>query len=766
MAALKHANAFTEITPLLACGGDYVKKGTQTLSVASVYATLDALEHLWQTQRAQEHLSESGLAQGLRHYYAVYEASVRCVPLSAVRWEQWLAGLSELGPASARSPGGNGSSGSTSPEVQRVQTELVAAYWHLYRRLCWGCGGAARAGLAAVLEEASDAVLSLPSVVATDAAPRLAEVEAALATPLQGFARLAAESTHLFTDYPLIGSVERGWLSESVLPALGESAEPVVEMLVRRTFKRDLQVPSAALPELLHEYKEDEVDSRKEKDIVAVGQAALRSSWMQAASLVHAEKTGAVDRAESAGASGTPDPSSTPSHLRVKELEEELVRVLMKAPKGQGCLPALGLLMQRLIEEHREVSSPTGPWHGLNGSQTQLYLHLLHRWFAMYISSHHRWSVTDMFAAPDDADLWMFLLDRHSVCLTWALVSERPLVQNPAACTQAEAQLGYLKGVAVNVDKLRAIFYSVVHCAQLYYAAAAAFTKKEKLDARLRAAAAATHAWMNEIGVETFCRALLGDLLDATAHWEEAQGGHDALVQQRALLLEAELKLILYDTMSMLQFPDRSTARLERLVEAALDMCDMWGASERGASCSTHHGDESIAVPILGIIGRCVHRISESLRRDVAAASSVTEAQADLYRRAVQWLKRGIGAAVSVGGDPSPLWDEWVNLVAIPVVSAAHLLRGEFAGATQVPALLGYAVPATTGGGSFRRAAAGGGLEDLCWERRTASKALQRAAMASNGGDAGGGLAPSSVGTACYQEEELGQQSLKRARGE
>ncbi|KAG5495467.1 hypothetical protein GH5_03128 [Leishmania sp. Ghana 2012 LV757] len=767
MAALKHANAFAEVTSLLSCGGDYVKKGTQTLSVPSVYATLDALERLWQTQRVEQHLSDGGLAQGLRHYHAVYEASARCVPLSAVRWEQWLAGLSEPGARSPMSPGTNVSSSTRSPQVQRVQTELISSYWHLYRRLCWGSGGAAKAGLAAVLEEASSAVSLLSSVVPTDAAPRLVELEAALATPLQAFARVAGESAHLFADYPLIGVVERRWLNEVVLSALGECAEPVVEVLVRRTFKRDLRVPSVALPDLLHEYEEDEVDGKKVKDLLALGQATLRSSWMRAASSLHALKAGVPDRAGPAAVSATPDASSRACSTRLTELEEDLLKVLAKVPKGQGCLPALGLLMQRLIEENREGCASAGPWHGLNGSQTQFYLHLLHQWFAMYVNSNHRWTVSNMFAAPDDADLWMFLLDRHSVCLTWALLPELPTWQNPRACTRVEARLSYLNGLAVRVDKLRAIFYSVVHCTQLYQAAAAAFTTKEKLNARLKTAAAAAHSWMKEVGVETFCRALLNDLLDAIAHWEEAQGERDPRVQQRALMVEAELKLVLYDTMTMLQCPERSTERLEKLVEVALDTFDVWGAAEREASGCTRREHEDLALPIVGIVGRCVHRISATLRRDVAAATPVTEAQASLYRKVVRWLKRGIGATASIGGDPSALWDEWISLVSIPIPSAEHPSSSALAGAGYTPALLGYAVPSTTRGGSFRRTAASGGLDDLCWERRTVAKAVRRALETGTNVDGSGGDdAAFLIDTARSGEEELGQQPLKRARVE
>ncbi|CAC9524920.1 hypothetical protein conserved [Leishmania donovani] len=765
MAALQHVNSATEITPLLACGGDYVKNGTQTLSIASVYATLDALESLWQAQRERQHLSVRGRAQGLRHYHAVYEASVRCVPLSLTRWEQWLAGLSEQGAQTTMGACPDDLSSSSSPQVQRVQKELVDSYWHLYRRLCWGSSGAAKAGLAAVLEHTESAASELQSVMATGAAALVAEQEAALAKPLQAFARLSAESAHLFADYPLIGKVERLWLSETVLPALGEPAEPLVEMLVRRTFKRDLQVPSVALPELLREYEESEINEHKVKDIVAVGQATLSSSWMRAASALYVHTTRLTDTTRPSDVGGMLEASSLSRDARLKELEEQLLSVLIKVPRGQGFLPALGLLMQRLMEDNGEASASTGPWRGLNGSQTQFYLYLLHQWFATYIGSHHRWSVTDMFAASDDADLWTFLLDRHAVCLTWALVTEKPALQDLAVRTHAETQLGYLDVLATRVDKLRAVFYSVVHCAQLYHASTTAFTKMEKRESRLRTAAAAMHSWMKEIGIETFCRALLNDLFDATAQWEEAQAGYDACVQQRALLVEAELKLILYDTMMMLQCPDRSTERIERLVEAALDMCDAWGTSEREPSGRTSHERKDLVLPIIGMAGRCLHRISASLRCDVASVSAVPEVQASLYRRAVQWVKRCIVAAAAIGGDPSSLWDEWSGLVSIPVFAAEQHSSGESPRRFYPPALLGYAIPATGRGRASRQTAASGGLDDVCWERRTVAKAVRKEVKTGvDGGGSRDDRVSSCIVTAGSGEEESGQPPLKKTR--
>ncbi|CBZ29552.1 conserved hypothetical protein [Leishmania mexicana MHOM/GT/2001/U1103] len=765
MAALQHVNSATEITPLLACGGDYVKNGTQTLSIASVYATLDALESLWQAQTEKQHLSVRGHAQALRHYHAVYEASARCVPLSLTRWEQWLAGLSKQGAQSTVGACPDELSSSSSPQVERVQKELVDSYWHLYRRLCWGSSGAAKAGLAAVLEHTDSAASELPSVMATDTASLLAEQEAALAKPLQAFARLSAESAHLFADYPLIGRVERLWLSETVLAALGEPAEPLVEMLVRRTFKRDLQVPSVALPEVLREYEESEINEHKIKDIVAVGQATLSSSWMRAASALHAHTIHLTGTTRPNDVGGKPEASSPSGDARRKELEEQLLSVLIKVPRGQGFLPALGLLMQRLMEENAEASASTGPWCGLNGSQTQFYLYLLHQWFATYIGSHHRWSVTDMFAASDDADLWMFLLDRHAVCLTWALVTEQPALQDPAVCMHADAQLGYLNVLATSVDKLRAVFFSVVHCAQLYHASTSAFTKMEKRESRLKAATAATHSWMKEIGVETFCRALLNDLLDATAQWEEAQGDYDACVQQRALLVEAELKLILYDTMMMLQCPERSTQRLERIVEAALAMCDAWGTSERESSGCTRHEHQDLALPIIGMVGRCLHRISASLRCDVATVSAVSEAQASLYLRAVQWVKRCIVAAAAIGGDLGSLWDEWTSLVSIPVFAAEQHSSGESSHRLYPPAFLGYAVPATGRGRASRQTIVSGGLDDVCWERRTVAKAVRKELRTGiDGGGSGDERVSSCIDTAGSGEEESEHPPLKKTR--
>ncbi|GET91500.1 hypothetical protein, conserved [Leishmania tarentolae] len=765
MTALQHVNTTTEITPLLACGEDYVKHGTQTLSIASVCATLDALEQHWRAQRDKQHLSQSGRAQCLQHYHAVYEASARCVPLPLTRWEQWLAGLTAQCVESTVGYGSDERSNSSCLQLQSVQKDLVDSYWRLYRRLCWGSSGAAKAGLAAVLESTDSSASALSSVLATGTASRLVEQEAALAKPLQAFARLAAESAHLFADYPLIGKVERLWLSDTVLAALGEAAEPLVEMLMRRAFKRDLQVPSAALPELLHEYEESEINEQKVKDIVALGRATLGSSWMQAASAVHAHKTQLANIAECTVTDGRLEAVSQSRDARLKELEEKLLGVLMKVPRGQGFLPALGLVMQRLIEENGEVSASTGVWRGLNSSQTHFYLHLLHQWFHTYISSRHRWTVTDMFADADDADLWMFLLDRHSVCLTWALVAEQPSVMDSAECTHTETQLGYLNGLAISVEKLRAIFYSVVHCAQLYHLSTTAFTKMEKRESRQKTAVAATHVWMKEIAVETFCRALLNELLDATAQWEESESDYDARVQQRAVLIETELKLILYDTMMMLQCPERSTERLERLVEAALAMCDAWTTFEDDPIGRTRQEHKDLVLPIIGIVGRCLQRIIASLRGGVAEASTASEAQASLYRKAVQWVKKAIAATTAVGGDCSTLWDEWTTLVSIPVFSADQHSSEESSSQFYSTAFLGYAVPATTRGGAGRQATVSGGLDDVCWERRTVAKAVRKQEdRGRKGGSSGDDHVASCIATVVSGEEDVKSPPLKKTR--
>ncbi|KAG5496222.1 hypothetical protein JKF63_02523 [Porcisia hertigi] len=765
MTALKEINASAEITPLLACGSDYVKKGTQTLCIRSVYATLDALERLWKIHREQSHLSDSGRAQGLRHYHAVYEASARCVPLSPARWEQWLAGLSGQNPPSTMRPASDVPIVTASVRLHNIQTEAIDSYWHLYRRLCWGSSGAAKAGLATVMEQADGAVSVLPSMVARDTAPSLTELEEALAKPLQEFARLSAESAHLFAHYPLIGRVERIWLSETVAPALGSSTEAVVEALVRRTFKRDLRVPSVALPDLLREYEETEVNEQKVKDILAVGQATLRSSWMESASALHAHMAELTEGKNAPEASGKPGMRSPVHSTRLQELRDALLSVLVKVPNDQGCLPALGLLVQGLLEDHDETSASTEPCRSLNGSQTHFYLHLLHRWFSTYVRSHHRWSVTEMFAAPDDADLWMFLLDRHAVCLTWALATEHPTLEDAAACTRAETQLEYLHRLAISVDKLRAILYSVVHCVQLYRVSVTEFTKTEKREVRLKTAATATQLWMKQIGVETFCRALLNDVLDATAQWEDAQGGYDAEVQQCALLVEVELKLVMYDTMMMLQCAEKSTERLETLVEDALELSDAWRAAKEQTCAPARPEYNDLAIPVVGVVGRCIHRISLHLRKELAAASSVTEAHANLYRKVVQWLKRGIRAMAFFGGDPSSLWDEWTSLVAIPVDSTKQLYSDEFADGAHPRPLLGYTVPPPTGSRAPRQSATAGGLDDLCWERRSVAKVFRKgSATCISEGVSGDHHVTSPLDTRQCGDEESGIRQLKKAR--
>ncbi|KAK7199769.1 hypothetical protein NESM_000023200 [Novymonas esmeraldas] len=737
MAALQRAAASAEIALLLECGADYVARGTQTLSMPAVYATLDAVELLWQQCTTQAQLSHTARVQGMQHFHAVHEAAARCVPLSSARWEKWLAGL---GPHSAAVADGTADvEAGLSPLLQAVQRDLVTAYWGWFRRLHWGSPSAARAGLSLVLEEADRALDSASGALAacTGAVVSVEQLETALAAPLQAFARLSAESAHLFADHPLIGRLERLWLSETVGPALGVSAEAAVEALVRRSFKRDVQLPSAALPELLREYEESEVEERKAKDILAKGHATMKSSWMRAASALQTQTALLAGTADSAAASTDAGAAPLPSPrevARLEELRDDLLRELKRLPGGRGCLPALGLVVQRLLEDFGATTSRGAPSGGLSSSQTHFYLYLLHQWFAGYIGSHHRWSTTDMFAAPDDSDLWGFVLDRHAVCLTWALASEE--APAPDGLESGARRLSAVEAAAVAVEKLRAILYSVVHCLQLYLASVVSFTSAEKREVRQRAVTAASQAWVQEVAVEVFCRALLSDVLDASSapEGDEQQSHVETCIEQRALVVEAELKLVMYDVMQMMQCPRHSTERLETFVQAALDCCDAWCVAATNEPHGARGSRSDAVLPAIAVVGRCLTRIASRLRSDVAAAAEVADASVSLYRRLVLWLKHAISIVTAVGGDPGPLWDEWTSVVAIPLVCSAGSRPGDEASpATVAPLMLGYAAAAAVQGRSRSalQAATSGGLDGICWERRAAAKAAPQGSAAS-----------------------------------
>ncbi|KPA84709.1 hypothetical protein ABB37_01213 [Leptomonas pyrrhocoris] len=733
MSALQHATASTEVATFLACCDDVVRKGTQTLSVSAVCHRLDDVEAEWRDVAAQSQLTVSACTQALQHYHDVYDVCARTVPLPQSAWDRWATGITSSFPVLVASRDSQAS-------LEALREALLMKYWGLFCQLYWGCARVVKPRLAFVVEQAhavtntASALQSSSSTADTTAGDTctVESLERALAPPLHAFAKLADDMSHLFGDYGVVGAVERQWLNEDVLRQLDESAEGAVEALVRRSFKRDLQIPSASLPALLQEYEESEVEERKAKEIVAVGKATLQSTWMRAAVALHQHL---LDL--STPASPAPEPSESPSDKllydeRAYELLEELMKELRKAPHGQGSLPALGLLTLRVVEWQPQSASSTSRHHtvGLSGSQTQFYLFLLHQWFARYIATQHRWSVTDMFNAADDSDLWAFVLNRHSFCLMWALATVES-DEDAHRKTAKDAQEHFRTAMGAKIDKLRSIFYSVAHCLQLYRASVAAFANPEKRTVRLTAARDAVHEWMHRVGVATFCRGLLGDLLDTTEAWEDSNT-QTPVLQLWTLSAEAELKLIMYDTMQLLGCPDNTTDRLETLVQVAVDLCASWnevltekatGAASAVSAC--------LFAPAVALAVRAVQRIRVKLQRSVTLAAELSSADAELYHKLVEWVKKllSVAGAYVQPAELNTVWDEYTCLVSLPTPSSRltpAASDGDVVSTTEVvPGFISYQAAAAKR--AFGSASpANGGLDDICWGRRNVFKSHRR----------------------------------------
>lgn len=750
MAALQHATALTEVDTFIGCCDDIVRKGTQTLSVSAVCHRLDHLEAEWSAVIAQVHLTVAARLQALQHYWDVYNVCACTVPLPQTIWDRWATGITSSFPVADTDD-------ASQVDLETLRAELVVQYWGLYCRLYWGCARAVRPRLAFAAEQAQTALTDRSesaaetsnSDVKSDSAPAFTVelLEQRLAAPLHAFARLAYDMSHLFGDYGVVGVVERQWLNEELLERLGDAAEPAVEALVRRSFKRDLHIPSASLPALLQEYEESEMEERKTKEIVTIGKATLESAWMRAAVTLHqhlANLSSASTRA-AAGASGA-DAATQGAPLydeRAYALLEDLLKELRKAPHSRGCLPALGLLTHRVVEWQPSSSSsswsssssafPKAVGVGLSGSQLQFYLFLLHQWLARYIASQHRWSVTDMFNAADDSDLWSFVLDRHTFCLMWSLATFGPGTgTGTAALTSQEAQQSFMAAMDAKVDKLRSILYSVAHCLQLYRSSVMTFTNPKKGAARLEAARDAVHGWMTRVGVSTFCRGLLGDLLDTTEEWDDSNTQTPPL-QLWTLNVEAELKLIMYDTLHLLDCPDNTTDRLETLVHVALDLCASWKEKLTEAPASQPVSTSiSLFSSVVALVVRVIQRIRAKLQRTLDAASSLDSREVELYLKLVEWIKQliSVAGAFTQSAAMNAVWDEYLRLVSLPtppLVTAANegvANAGEARSSEVIPGFVSYVSSATTRafGNAF---AASGGIDDITWARRNVFK-MQR----------------------------------------
>lgn len=743
MAALQHATASAEVAAFLGCCDDVARKGTQTLSIHAICHRLDHLEAEWGVLTSLDMLTISARMQALQHYCDVYDACARTVPLPHAVWDRWAVGItssfSTMDSPAASSPS----------QLETLRAELIMKYWGLYCQVHWGCACATKPRLAFAVEEARKTAAAVATATAsagsTAAVHTVESLEKLLAVPLHAFAQLTMDMSHLFGDYAVVGAVEREWLNEEVGLPLDPAADSAVEALVRRSFKRDLHIPSAALPALLRAYEETEVEERKAKEVLAVGAATLKSPWMRAASSLH-EHLMNLSSTPTEAANMPSAASRPPLHdEKAYALLEDVVRELRRIPHNRGSLPALALLTHRIVEwgpaptTSSAAAAALNPSNsGLSGSQTQFHLLLLHQWFAQYIASQHRWSVTDMFNAADDSDLWSFVLERHSFCLRWALASWRPRSEansNHSGRSGADAQQSFMRELEEKVDKVRAIFYSVVHSLQLYRASVVSFANPEKREGRLAAACTAAQDWMARVGVPVFCRGLLGDLLDTTEEWEDTNCQPPRL-QLWALQAEAELKIIMYDTMHLLGCPDNTTERLETLVQAALDLAAVWGETssgeeEGGGESAFADKQESMAAllaPLVALVARVLQRIRAQLYHSVTTTSELSSADAELHQHMVSSVKKliSLAAAHVEPGELHALWDEYLFFVSLPApLSTASTADGATASNPRsFPELLSYGFAARRALGT--PSSSNGGIDDIAWERRSAFQLRRR----------------------------------------
>lgn len=761
------AKAALEIHDLLEIGEVLVSGQKPTLRLSVLEGTVAALVAEMERLNIIPDLSLSARIRGLEHFFSVHEAAAQLLPLSLTHWESWLRGITYYFSTSSLPNDGNKFHSSESP-LETLRQRLTATFWELFSRHWWGSAAAMSSVVTTVLRTTQDSLAGLSNADEKDfdgetgsgTTMTVDAVERLIASPLQCISRCCSATTHLFRSYSSIGAVERQWLQEDVLNALGERGELAVESLVRHSFRRDLSVPSASLEQLITDYEEAEVDPEKRKEGVAIGKATLSSPWYSASAALAVH----LGRREEGRASEVKNGVVEVDETTIGLLEG-LLRLLKKMPGNAVGLSALGLLTQRIVEWRLGKQNQPTTIEPLNTSQCQFYLHLLNNWFSGYVARRHRWSVMNPFTAEDDADLWAFVLERHTFCLRWSLVSSPTSSSTTKASVPPTSSSG--DEFRRRLDPLRCILFSVVHCTQIFVASLQHHTRPEKQLKRFRKMKELAGQWMEKVCVEGFARAFLSDMYDyfddiavadeTSADRETLLPTPSSLMQQHAsLLVEGELKLLLYDSLRLVGSAANPVKRLMDYISDAMDFCEACSEEIHSASTaedgnvveetrqhSAHHpkGEKkelSIVektdvntmdvVPLLALLLRICNRLRCTLSPSSFLPASPTAVEStwmqllDMmprFSKLMSHLKDSGSDTMSVG---CFFFDEWQQLLTIQR-RETHAVSDEGVEDLTKFLFLAYSTAHEPKSGQLRRSCS---LPDLCWDRRKVLRAMDQ----------------------------------------
>ncbi|RNF19084.1 uncharacterized protein Tco025E_04248 [Trypanosoma conorhini] len=508
MAALRSIRSRQEVIKFCSIGSDLLS-GPPCLSFQRWEAALEALEKAKSDATILPpvtSLSVHSAGESVRHYHNVYCKCVRLTVLPITRWRQWREGLCFFR--------GESSSAEAGP-LATLCRRLLLAQQECFAVAFWGCCSSVALRLelhlaslpaAAASEEVDDASvdddasLEEDEVGTEDVDLSLARLRRRCFSVLYQFQRIAHDAAHLFGFYAVVGRSERQWLTDTFLL---ERDEKAAEALVRRSFKRDFGVPSIELEGggLLDEYSSFEVNEGKRKSLEKRAKDTLNGAWCcKARDLfqyeLRRENEGRADE-------GVYDDAGN-------ELTDLLLRCLQEKV-GRPDL-AFAVTMRRILEKEPFPAT-------VDLARVEVALRMFLQWFEKYTRERHQGDIP-LFL---DADLWTFVLERHTELLKWVVFHY---------CHDE-----FAADVAGALEAVKVVAFSVQQCLEVYLAAAASRRSSRGDKQQLERDAKKTVCdWLERTVVSTFLSAIQHRCTEAAAAATAATAGTPTCAPVPALL--------------------------------------------------------------------------------------------------------------------------------------------------------------------------------------------------------------------------------------
>lgn len=544
--AFSTGKAFDQLSRVTGRVIEALEQTSFTLSLERWLVTLQEVEAVLvsacaEVVKRRNELTDSSCVILLRHFHDLHKRIIRFVPLEKKRWDHWRDGLQTC--LWTRDFDGS----TVSDDITKTQTLLLNHFRGLFLTHFWGCSDTVAIQLAECTElwlateqqwkqdtdtAGSTSDRSLACKENEEEAGGVMSWSASVFekrffSPLQHFYRLRADTCHLFWQFHEIGEVEREMV-ESFL----DGNDVVQQSAVRSSYKHDFSAASAALEsnEMWEGYQAFEIDPKKEDEMKKLRLSTCRKAEFKALSSFYdyIRRAGFNSNARSAAESLFPLLDEEGN-----KLADAVVSVWRQS--GDTCYAALAFTMQRVVELEAYPAV-------MNPSRLYFSLNLLHRWWSRYTASNHRWHARSVFAAEDDSDVWEFILQRHEVLLSWALLGK-----------QKNAVDSSIPFISI-IEDFRAVAQSLVHCLLLYLSNLDTVPMTAaKILSRRSSAVLACRKWLEEHIVNTASAALMNDIYrEADRIGESKQEDEFFDEEEYVLPLEARLKLCLLDAFAPL----------------------------------------------------------------------------------------------------------------------------------------------------------------------------------------------------------------------